>query len=236
MESLNNDNFVSKIKLDKDQKEKMKQDKQQEIIDKRNDRLQKKMEKEMEKASKVKKNKKENDEENDEENDTTDLGDLQNKSKICKLYKKIVKYKEMFPELSMIKLNRNDSEEKMQNIILECQDILETTWIDSFLIDVFFHTVEQLEPITLRTKYNISGLTVELKKNEKILNLLKQCSMKYGSYAKLSCEYSLLMAICSSTYAVIMANNLKTIGLQNQEAYSKSKESIHTFLNKSTSL
>ena len=98
MESLNNDNFVSKIKLDKDQKEKIKQDKQQEIIDKRNDRLQKKMEKEMERASKVKKTKKE-DEENDEENDTTDLGDLQNKSKICKLYKKIVKYKEMFPEL-----------------------------------------------------------------------------------------------------------------------------------------
>ena len=121
MESLNNDNFVSKIKLDKDQKEKIKQDKQQEIIDKRNDRLQKKMEKEMERASKVKKTKKE-DEENDEENDTTDLGDLQNKSKICKLYKKIVKYKEMFPELSMIKLNRNDSEEKMQSIILECQD------------------------------------------------------------------------------------------------------------------
>ena len=60
--------------------------------------------------------------------------------------------------------------------------------------------------------------------------------MKYGSYCKLSCEYSLIMAICSSTYAVIMANNLKNIGLQNEESYNKSKESIHTFLNRPTSL
>ena len=60
--------------------------------------------------------------------------------------------------------------------------------------------------------------------------------MKYGAYTNISCEYSLLMAIATCTYTTILTNNMHSIGVQNQQHYEKSRDSIHTFLNKPTTV
>ena len=240
LNELNNENFISKIELEKQKKIDEKKEKEHEKIQKKNEKEQNKMEKEHEKIQKKneKEEKKNSKKDNEDLNfmdaviDKDDLGENSN-SKKNKVLKKLLKYKESFKEeLVNIKINKNDTVEKLEETISQCQDILETTWIDAFLTDVFFQLIETVEPMTYQTKFNIRNLSKELKKNPQVTNLLKQCALKYGSYCQVSCEYSLIMAICATTYTTILANNMNKIGVQNQEQLDKSRESIHTFLNK----
>ena len=239
LNQLNNENFVSKIELEKQKKIDEKAQKENEKMEKKQEREQKKMDKMMiqEEKKNLKKNVK-NEVVDDGNIDFMDIGfeendNLGDKSKKNRVLKKLLKYKESFKEeLVNIKVNKNDSIEKLEASISHCQDLLETTWIDSFLADVFFQVIESVEPMTYQTKFNIRNLSKELKKNTQVTHLLKQCCLKYGSYCQVSCEYSLIMAICATTYTTILANNMNSVGVKNQEDLDKSRESIHTFLNK----
>ena len=240
LDQLNNENFVSKIGLEKQKKIDDKKQKEDERLQKKQEREQTKMDKmalQQEKRN-LKQNVKEKVEEDGDIN-FMDIGfgedddNLGEKSKKNKVLKKLIKYKESFKEeLANVRVNKNDSIDKLEATILQCQDLLETTWIDSFLADVFFQLVETVEPMTYQTKFNIRNLSKELKKNPQVTNLIKQCALKYGSYCQVGCEYSLIMAICATTYTTIIANNMHAIGVRNQEELDKSRESIHTFLNK----
>ena len=236
MESLDNQHFISTIEVNKNKKIEMKREKEREQQEKKMERMEKKIERDEKKAISLQ-NKKEKQTSilNVEDNvDIMEIGEenLDQRTKKGRLIKKLQKYKESFLELSHIKINSKDSVEKLEELIIECQQNLETNWIDSFITDSFHKILEQIEPLTVYTKCNIKNLSATLRKDEHFCHLMKQCSLKYGSFVHVSCEYSLIMSIIGTTYLVIVQNSMQKVGVKTNEDLEKNRESIHSFLNK----
>ena len=236
MESLDNQHFISTIEVNKNKKIEMKREKEREQQEKKMERMEKKIERDEKKAISLQ-NKKEKQTSilNVEDNvDIMEIGEenLDQRTKKGRLIKKLQKYKESFLELSNIKINSKDSVEKLEELIIECQQILETNWIDSFITDSFHKILEQIEPLTVHTKCNIKNLSATLRKDEHFCHLMKQCSLKYGSFVHVSCEYSLIMSIIGTTYLVIVQNSMQKVGVKTNEDLEKNRQNISAFLNK----
>ena len=237
MESLDNNHFISTIEVIKNKKIEMKKEKELEQQEKKMERLEKKLEREEKKSLSIQNKKdKQTSIVNIEDNiDIMEIGveeNLDQRTKKGRLVKKLQKYKESFTELAHIKINSKESIEKLEELILESQQILETNWIDSFITESFHKILEQIEPLTLHTKFNIQNLSAILRKDEHFCHLMKQCSLKYGTFVHVSCEYSLIMSIIGTTYLVIVQNSMQKVGVKTNEELEKNRESIHSFLNK----
>ena len=237
MESLDNNHFISAIEVIKNKKIEMKKEKELEQQEKKMERLEKKLEREEKKTLSIQ-NKKDkqtsilNVEDNIDFMEICVEDNLDQRTKKGRLIKKLQKYKESFPELSHLKINSKESVEKLEELIIESQQILETNWIDSFITESFHKILEQIEPLTIHTKFNIKNLSVILRKDEHFCHLMKQCSLKYGSFVHVSCEYSLIMSIIGTIYLVIVQNSMQKVGVKTNEELEKNRESIHSFLNK----
>ena len=237
MESLDNNHFISTIEVQKNKKIELKKEKEREQQEKKMERAEKKREREEKKSLSIQsKGEKKTSVLNLEDNiDFMELDveeNLDQRTKKGTLIKKLQKYKESFPELAHIKINAKESPEKLQETITECQQILETNWIDSFITESFHKILEQIEPLTVHTKCNIKNLSATLRRDEHFCHLMKQCSLKYGSFVHVSCEYSLIMSIIGTSYLVIVQNSMQKVGVKTNEELDKSRESIHSFLNK----
>ena len=142
-------------------------------------------------------------EENDDEFNSQIMGRTKRE-----LYNSIGKYKELFrEELKNFKIKKNASVEELQSYISEMQVIIETTSIDSFLMDSLYTGLALIEPISQKTKFDIRGLSNILKTNIQFNSLTKQMLLKYGCYSNVSVEYQVLLIIISSLYVTVNKNN-----------------------------
>ena len=126
----------------------------------------------------------------------------------------ILKYNELFPlELKKFKRKKNSSVDEVKQYISEIQCIIETSCTDSFIMDSIYTAMSYIEPITSKTKFNVSGLTLILKSNKDFNCLCKQMMFKYGCFSSgISIEYQTLLIIISSVYITITTNsNRKSI-------------------------
>ena len=121
------------------------------------------------------------------------------------LYNSISKNKELFKEeLQNFKIKKNASTDELQSYISEMQCIIETSSIDSFLMDSLYTSLALVEPMTEKlSKFNIRGLSDILKSNKQFNSLCKQMLLKYGCYSNVSAEYQVILIIISSVYVVV---------------------------------
>ena len=205
LENLQNDKYISKSNLEKQEKI----NKKQQLDD------EKKIEKEQNKAFKAqnraiqqekidkKQQEKKEKEEQNEDDETQFLGKDRRQ-----LLNRISQYRELFPtELKTFKIKKGSSVEELQAYILEIQIVIETNTIDSFLMDSVYSSLNLIEPLTVKTKFNIRGLSDLLKSNKQFNSLTKQMLLKYGCYSNVAPEYQILLMIVSSVYITINKNN-----------------------------
>ena len=219
LDNLQNDKYVSRIQLELDKKKqdklKLDNERQADKIRNREIKAQKQI-LEQEKINIKNEEKLEKDKEKLEEDDEFN-SQIMGRTK-RELYNSIGKYKELFKEeLKNFKIKKNASAEELQSYISEMQVIIETTSIDSFLMDSLYTGLALIEPITQHTKINIRGLSDILKSNKQFNSLTKQMLLKYGCYSNVGIEYQVLLIIISSVYITVNKNN--------------NRESINNYLN-----
>ena len=133
LENLQNDKYISKIQQEKQQKINKKQQLDDE---KKNEKEQNKAFKaqnrkiQQEKIDAKQQEKKEKEEQQNEDDETQFLGKDRRK-----LLNKIAQYKELFSELKTFKIKKGSSIEELQAYIIEIQCVIETSSIDTFLMD-----------------------------------------------------------------------------------------------------
>ena len=209
LDNLQNDKYISKIQLELDKKkeDKIKLDNEKKIdkIQNREIKAQKQI-LEKERIEKKQEEKLEKDKEELDENDEFN-SQIMGRTK-RELYNSIGKYKELFKEeLKNFKIKKNASVEELQSYISEMQVIIETTSIDSFLMDSLYTGLSLIEPITQKTKFDIRGLSDILKTNKQFNSLTKQMLLKYGCYSNVGPEYQVILIIISSVYVIVNKNN-----------------------------
>ena len=220
LNNLQNDKYISKIQLELDKKKedkiKLDNEKQADKIRNREIKAQKQI-LEQEKINIKNEEKIEKEKEKLEEDDEFNSQIIGRTRR--ELYNSISKYKELFKlELQHFKIKKNASVEELQSYISEMQVIIETTSIDSFLMDSLYTALGLIEPITKNTqKFNIIGLSDILKSNKQFNSLAKQMLLKYGCYSNVGPEYQVLLIIISSVYVIVNKNN--------------NRESINNYLN-----
>ena len=205
LENLQNDKYISKSNLEKQEKI----NKKQQLDD------EKKIEKEQNKAFKAqnraiqqekidaKQQEKKEKEEQNEDDETQFLGKDRRQ-----LLNRISQYRELFPtELKTFKIKKGSNIDELKAYISEIQIIIETNTIDSFLMDSVYSSLNLIEPLTVKTKFNIRGLSDLLKSNKQFNSLTKQMLLKYGCYSNVAPEYQILLMIVSSVYITINKNN-----------------------------
>ena len=211
LDSLQNNNYISKIEMEKQLKMELKE---KDDIEKKNEKLINKSiknEKRIMHQEKINKQKKIDEEINEDQDEEEEQFQGKNRRE---LNNTILKYQELFPsELQKFKIKKNSSAEELKQYILEIQCIIETSCTDSFITDSIYTAMSYIEPITSKTKYNISGLTLILKSNKEFNKLCKQLMLKYGCFSSsISIEYQTLLIIISSVYITITTNsNRKSI-------------------------
>ena len=169
--NLQNDKYISKSNLEKQEKINKKQQLDDE---KKNEKEQNKAFKaqnraiQQEKIDAKQQEKKQKEQEQIEDDQTQFLGKDRRQ-----LINRIAQYKELFSELKTFKIKKNSSVEELQAYILEIQCVIETSTIDTFLMDSIFTVMNNIiEPMTFKTKFNVRGLTDLLKSNKLIYSLI----------------------------------------------------------------
>ena len=154
-------------------------------------------------AKQQEKKEKEKEEQQNEDDESQFLGKDRRQ-----LLNRIAQYKELFSELKTFKIKKGSSVEELQAYIIEIQCVIETSSIDTFLMDSIYTVMNLIEPLTIKSKYcNITGLTNLLKSNKQFNSLTKQMLLKYNCYSNVSPEYQILLIIVSSVYITVNKNN-----------------------------
>lgn len=211
---LGNDKFVSQSVIEKSEKEKAKEEKQQEKENKQLERQQKLAEKSYKDAEKynnkaVKQAKVQKQEEEDAL--FSEKGsELYGRDRL-QLIAKIQQYKILFPEnkqLKLLKIKRNVSVEELQSYVAECEAIIDTDVVESFITDSILSTLKMAEYASVRTRFNIKGLSDMLKNNPQFNSLCKQLYIKYKVFAKIPPEMQMLLLVTTSAYVCVEKNRL----------------------------
>ena len=100
------------------------------------------------------------------------------------LLKKVKQYKTLFPdELKGFKLKKNASQKDLTDAILEMEVLVETSNVDSFMMDSIISSIKVIEPLTANFQnYDIRGMADLLKSNKQFHTLSKQLFIKYNLY------------------------------------------------------
>ena len=206
LENLQNDKYISKSNLEKQEKINKKQQLDDEKkIEKEQNKTFKAQNREIqqEKLDAKKQEKKKEEEQQTEDDESQFLGKDRRQ-----LLNRISQYKELFSEeLKMFKIKKNSSIEELKAYIIEIQCVIETSSIDTFLMDSIYTVMNLIEPMTAKTKFNMRGLTGLLKSNKQFNSLTKQIFLKYGCYSNVGPEYQCLLIIVSSVYVTVNKNN-----------------------------
>lgn len=128
------------------------------------------------------------------------------------LLEKITQMKTLFPaELKQFRsIKPTASEEELQEILDEMNNIVSINTLDEFLTDSVLRCIQVVEGVSANyERYDISGCTDALKSNKEFHKLCKLCWVKYGSFLKLPPEYQLLMIVSTTAYMCNMKNRQK---------------------------
>jgi hypothetical protein len=126
------------------------------------------------------------------------------------LLSKLNQYKLLFPEeLKKFKIKPNCSIDDLQNALKECEVIVETNSLEVFLTDSILQCLKLIEGGSTLTRFDITGLSDNLKKNEQFHKLCKQLYVKYQVFSKLPPEYSLMILVATTAYTCTIVNQRK---------------------------
>ena len=196
LEELDNDKYISEIETEKKKKqskkviiEAQKEEKRQIQLDLQKQKFQDKEEK------KIK--------------DAEQYSEIQGVSRLTKL-NTINKYKLLFPELKDFTFKKNSSSEELSIIITELQTIVELSSIDDFLLNSIYDTLLMIEPYTVPTTCNITGISTMLKLNPNFTSILKKLILKYDLSTSTSPEIQLIIIVKTSLYMTIQRNQQNT--------------------------
>lgn len=128
------------------------------------------------------------------------------------LLAKINKYKKLYKnELSDYKIKKGCTESELEEHIINIQDLLDTNEIDTYINDAIFQSIKLIEPLTIHTKYNISGLSALLKLNPQFLSMTNRLLLKYNCFSNTPIEYQFLMCVSTSIYLTIQKNQCRPV-------------------------
>ena len=213
---LESDKFIpnSKIIEDKEMNEKQrkeynkqieKEEKKSKAEMKEQERISNKLKREEEKRIKQM----EKDKKKEEDNIFSEKGsELYGKDKL-QIISKINQYKLLFPEIKQLKnlkIKANCSIEELYKYLNECEALVETDTLESFLTDSILSTIKMCEKVSTRTKYNISGLSSLLRKNPQFTKLSKQLYLKYKVFSAVPIEFQMLMLVSTSAWICLEKN------------------------------
>lgn len=126
------------------------------------------------------------------------------------LLAKILQYKSLFPQkLKSFKVKKNPTVEDLQLAVAECDAIVSTDCVEVFLTDSILQCIKLIETTTVKTKYDVQGLSDLLKQNEKFNNLCKQLYLKHQVFANVPPEYQLIMVVGTTSLLCIQKNKKK---------------------------
>ena len=126
------------------------------------------------------------------------------------LLSKLNQYKLLFPDqLKTFKIKPNSSLEELQSALKEAEIIVETGNLETFLTDSILQSLKVIEGGSTLTKYDISGLSDALKKNNQFHSLVKQLYVKYSVFSKVPAEYSLVILVSTTAYTCFIINQRK---------------------------
>ena len=204
---MSDDTVLSKedLKIKKDEEKLLKN------LEKERIKQEKNFEKERLKQEKLNNKTKKN---NDDEQPTEIIGDEKRQ-----LLNKINEYKNLFPtELKKFKLKKSPYDiEYLKSVIDEMDSIVNTSNVETFLLDSILSSIKLIEGASVLTRFDITGLSDLLKGNLHFISLCKQLFLKYSVFSSVPIEYQLVMLVTTSAYVVSCKNK-------------KSKE-INNFLN-----
>jgi hypothetical protein len=199
---LTNDTYISPEETEKRKKEEEKQQKE------RTKDLEMKMKQEKLESMASKKREKEskNPKGEVEDNGTEILGRERRE-----LLKKINMYKSSFPKLlGKFRVKKNATVEELMACYDECDAIICTETIDSFVLDSVFQIIRVGEVISSKThNYDISGLSAALKQNEQFVSLARQLYIKYTIFSAVPPEYQMVFIIVSTSYVIMQQNRVR---------------------------
>ena len=212
LNELSKDVFVSQADLEKREKERIQKEKEDEKEYKRQARFENLQNKQLkmnkkeveDQAKKIEKEKKEEEDKLFSEKRTKIYGRDR-----LQLIAKINQYKVLFPEnkqLKDLKVKRNAKVEELQAYLAECEAIVDTDVVESFMTDSLLQAIKMVEMGSTKTKYNIKGLSDALKANPQFNILCKQLYLKYKIFSKVPPEAQLGLLVISTTYVILDKN------------------------------
>ena len=200
LEQLDNDKYISVAETEKQKKQSKKEIQDAQKEEKRQMQLD------------LQKQKIQNNEEKREEKkikEAEEYSEIKGISRLTKL-NTIKKYQLLFQsELKDFTFKKNASSEELSIIITEMQTIVELSSIDDFLVNSIYDTLLMLEPYTVPTRCNITGISAMLKLNPNFTSILKKLILKYDLSTSTSPEIQLIIIITTSLYMTIQKNNSK---------------------------
>ena len=126
------------------------------------------------------------------------------------LLNKIKNYKQLFKkELAKFKIKKGASESELQEYLDEIEILLSCSNADAFLTESVLASLKSIEPFTANTRFNLIGLSDNLKMNPQFVSLSRQLYVKYGSFINLPPEYQLVLVIIGTSYITIQQNSGK---------------------------
>ena len=142
--------------------------------------------------------------------ESEEYSEIQGVSRLTKL-NTIKKYKLLFPdELKDFTFEKNASSDELSIIITELQTIVEFSSIDDFLLNSIYDTLLMIEPYTVPTRCNITGISTMLKLNPNFTSILKKLILKYDLSTSTSPEIQLIIIVTTSLYMTIQRNQQNT--------------------------
>ena len=117
------------------------------------------------------------------------------------LLAKVRNYKALFPdELKAFKIKKTPSVEDLENALAEMDAIINTSGVQTFVMDGILQSLKVIEGASSHTSYNVSGLSDILRNNIQFHSLSKQLFLKYGTYSRVEPEYQMMFLIFTSCY------------------------------------
>lgn len=127
------------------------------------------------------------------------------------LLEKIKLYKELFPvELKDLKINENGTTEELEGYIKECDYIITSKSVGSYLDHIILTIIQQIEEISYsmdncklpfirtRIKTNIKGTADLLRQNKEFYKLTKMLYIKYKCFDAIAPEWQLVILITTT--------------------------------------
>jgi hypothetical protein len=218
LDDLTNDKFVPLEDLEKKEKDRLKQEKQWEREQNKITKMTKAQEAAQKKAAKMQKdyekeaNKKSKQRVLDDENALfSEKGSMLYGRDKLELVARIREYKVTFPQnkqLQQLKIKQTATVEELQQYLSAGEAIIDCDCVETFITDSILQAIQFGEYVSVRTRYNIRGLSEMLRKNPQFNLLCKQLYIKYKVFSKVPPEAQMVFVIASSAYVCIEKNKL----------------------------